>query len=217
MKKRTELIIREGNGFIIASGALFLLSLLFNASAGWQILFFFLLAFFLFFFRNPERIPDDQSHGVILAPSDGEVLSITECIEPFFTQKKMIKISIRLNLLDLHIQRAPSPSIVEKIEYVHGTFLSLTNEKASELNEQQRMLFRVGEYPIVTNQIAGFITRRILSFVSEEMQVRLAQRFGMIMFGSQVDLYLPENVTLKVVEGEPLVAGESVVGFFYEG
>jgi len=214
--KRTEMIIREGWVFIGVSGAIFLLTLLGSAPLFWQLFFLFLTLFFAFFFRNPERIPDDASYGVILSPSDGEVISITETKEKFFTNEEMIKISIRLSLLDVHIQRAPFEAKVAESNYIHGEFLTLADEKASELNEQNRTLFTYEDKKVVVNQIAGFITRRIVPFVKKDDEIGLGDRYGMIMFGSQVDIYLPKNVTLKVAQGQKILAGESVIGFFGE-
>ena len=216
MEKRTEIIVKEGFAFIGISGGLFLLSMLYGAAIFWQLLFLFLTLFFLYFFRNPDRIPDDASYGVILSPSDGEILSITETNEKFFTDEKMIKISIKLRIFDVHIQRAPFESKIEKSDYIHGEFLTLADEKASELNEQNRTLFVCEDKKIITNQIAGFITRRIVPFVKKDEKVGLGQRYGMIVFGSQVDIYVPKNTNLKVSKGQRVLAGESVIGFLDE-
>jgi phosphatidylserine decarboxylase len=216
MKKRTDIIVREGFGFIGVSGGLFLLTLLSDAYLFWQLVFLFLTLFFVYFFRNPERIPDDASYGVILSPSDGEVISITETKENFFTNKEMIKVSIKLGLLDVHIQRSPFESKIVESDYIHGEFLTLANEKASELNEQNRTLFVYEDKKVITNQIAGFITRRIVPFVKKDDEVALGQRYGMIMFGSQVDIYVPKETNLRVSQGQKLLAGESVIGFFSE-
>jgi phosphatidylserine decarboxylase len=123
----------------------------------------------------------------------------------------MLKISIRLGLLDNHIQRTPIEGVLKSQKYIHGEFLNLSSEKASELNEQNRTLFENNKYSVVTNQIAGFITRRIINF-SDEGSVKLGQRFGMIMFGSQVDIYVPKEIILKVIVGEKVKAGETLLG-----
>jgi hypothetical protein len=102
--------------------------------------------------------------------------------------------------------------ILKERQYIHGEFLALSNEKASELNEQNRTLFENNKFSVVTNQIAGFITRRIVSFVNEG-KINLAQRYGMIMFGSQVDIYVPKETTIQVIVGEKIKAGENIIGF----
>ena len=169
----------------------------------------------LYFFSNPERVPEERGDDVIISPADGEIIEIIETEEPFFTNKEMIKISIRLGLFDNHIQRAPIEGVLKEKQYIHGEFLALSNEKASELNEQNRTLFENNKFSVVTNQIAGFITRRIVTFV-EEGNIDLAQRYGMIMFGSQVDIYLPKETILKVIVGEEIKAGETLIGIVRE-
>ena len=211
---KTEIILKEGYPFIFVSGGLFLLSLFFHFSAFWQILFFVLFAFFVFFFRNPERVPEDESKGAIISPSDGEIIEIVDAISPI-TEEAMIKISIRLSIFEVHEQRSPIEGEMIAKEYIHGLFLSLNSNKASKLNEQNRVLFKNGNANIVVNQIAGFITRRIVDFRGCG-RVKLAERYGMIMFGSQVDLYVPKNTKIKITEFQKVKAGESLIGFINE-
>jgi len=210
--KKTEIILKEGYPFVGVTGVLFLISLIFRFDTIWQIGYFALFAFMVYFFLNPERIPDENGEDVIISPADGEIIEIVETKEKFFTNKEMIKISIRLGLLDNHIQRSPIEGILKESNYIHGEFLALSSEKASELNEQNRTLFENDKFSVVTNQIAGFITRRIVTWHTEG-HIRLAERYGMIMFGSQVDLYIPKETTLKVILGEKVKAGESLIGF----
>jgi len=210
---KTEIILKEGYPFIFTSGGLFLLSLIFQFNSFWQILFFITFAFFVYFFRNPERVPEDSSKDAIISPSDGEIISITEEKAPL-TDEEMVKISIRLSLFDVHVQRSPIEGEITAKEYIHGLFLSLGNEKASELNEQNRVLFQ-NSSKVVVNQIAGFITRRIVDF-GLFGKVKLAQRYGMIMFGSQVDLYIPKSAKIKVTEFQKVKAGETLIGFLNE-
>jgi len=208
--KKTEIILREGYPFIGVAFFIFLASLMFTHSFLVQFLSFLLLAFMTYFFANPERIPDEKGDDVIISAADGEIIDITECKEKFFTNEEMIKISIRLGLLDNHIQRSPIEGTLKKTQYIHGEFLALSNIKASELNEQNRILFENNKISVVTNQIAGFITRRIVTWVSEG-DIELAQRYGMIMFGSQVDIYIPKESILKVIVGEKVKAGETLI------
>ena len=209
--KKTEIILKEGYPFIFVTGFLFVISLLFRFDTLWQIGYFVLFAFMVYFFLNPERVPDESGEDVIISPADGEIIEIIETKEPFFSNKEMIKISIRLSLLDNHVQRVPIEGYLKESKYLHGEFLALSSEKASELNEQNRTLFENDKFFVVTNQIAGFITRRIVSWQSEG-KVNLAQRYGMIMFGSQVDIYVPKKTTLKVILWEKVKAGESLIG-----
>jgi len=208
---KTEIILKEGYPFIISSGVLFLISLLFSFPTLVQLIFFIVFMFFVYFFRNPERIPEDSGKDVIISPSDGTIISITDAISPI-TKKESIKISIRLSLFDVHIQRSPIEGEMSAREYIHGEFLYLSDEKASELNEQNRVLFKNEKCEIVVNQIAGFLTRRIVSF-RDLGPIRLGERYGMIMFGSQVDVYLPKEAVIKVSEFQKVYAGESVIGY----
>ena len=212
MMKKTEIILKEGYPFIIPSFFVFLFSLIITNNFWWHFLWFLVLSFMIYFFSNPERIPDEEGDDVLVSPADGEVIQIIETKEPFFSKKEMVKISIRVGLLDSHIQRSPIEGYLKKSQYIHGEFLTLSNEKASELNEQNRTLFENNRFSVVTNQIAGFFTRRIINFVTEG-KINLSQRYGMIIFGSQVDIYVPKNTILKVIEGEKLRGGESLIGF----
>jgi len=209
--KKTEIILREGYPFIFVTGFLFIISIIFRFSAIWQLGYFILFAFMVYFFSNPERVPDKKGDDIIVSPADGEIIEITETKEPFFTNKEMIKISIRLGLLDNHVQRSPIEGQLQEQKYLHGEFLALSSEKASELNEQNRTLFENNKMSVVTNQIAGFITRRIVDFKAEG-KIDLAERYGMIMFGSQVDIYIPKEATINVVFGEKVKAGETLLG-----
>ncbi|WP_456488678.1 phosphatidylserine decarboxylase [Caminibacter pacificus] len=211
---KTEIILKEGYPYIAVTGGIFLISLLFNFSLILQLLFFALFAFMVFFFRNPERIPEDESEGALISPTDGTVIEISNEISPI-TKEESIKISVRLSLFDVHVQRSPITGEMSAREYIHGTFLSLNSPKASELNEQNRVLFENEKAKIVVNQIAGFITRRIVMF-RDLGPVRVAERYGMIMFGSQVDIYLPLNTQIKVTEFQKIRAGESVIGYLIE-
>ena len=213
--KKTEIVLKEGYPFVFGAFALFFISLLFSNSFIFQFLTFALFTFMLYFFSNPERVPEERGDDVIISLADGEIIEIVETEEPFFTNQEMIKISIRLGLLDNHIQRAPIEGVLKEKQYIHGEFLALSNEKASELNEQNRTLFENNKFSVVTNQIAGFITRRIVTFV-EEGNIDLAQRYGIIMFGSQVDIYLPKETILKVIVGEEIKAGETLIGIVRE-
>ena len=210
---KTEIILKEGYLYILTSLGLFLISLLFDFTTLWQLFFFIVFCFFVYFFRNPERVPEDSSKNAIISPSDGEVIEISEAIAPIIN-KQMIKISIKLSLFDVHVQRVPIDSKIATKEYIYGMFLFLSDKKATELNEQNRILFE-GLNKVVVNQIAGFITRRIVDF-GYTGKIELSKRYGMIMFGSQVDLYIPKDSKIMVTEFQKVKAGESLIGFLNE-
>ncbi len=211
---KTEIILKEGYPYILVSFAAFLISLLFSFPLIIQLGLLGVFLFFIYFFRNPERIPEEKGDGVIISPSDGTIISITNSISPI-TKQESIKISIRLSIFDVHVQRSPIEGEMSAREYIHGEFLYLSDEKASELNEQNRVLFENEKAKIVVNQIAGFITRRIIMF-RDLGPVKLTERYGMIMFGSQVDVYLPKNTVIKVTEFQKVKAGESLIGYINE-
>ena len=211
---KTEIILKEGYPFIGISGGLFLFSWIFDFSFLLQFIFFALFIFMVYFFRNPERIPEEEGENVIISPSDGTVISITDAISPI-SKEESIKVSVKLSVFDGHIQRSPINGKITSREYIHGEFLFLSDEKASKLNEQNRVLFESEKSKIEVNQIAGFITRRIVMF-KDLGDIKLTERYGMIMFGSQVDIYLPKDTTLKVTEFQKVKAGESLIGYINE-
>ena len=211
---KTEIILKEGYPYILGSFSIFFFSLIMTESFIWHIFWFLVFAFFVYFFRNPERVPEDTSSNAIISPSDGTIIAITDAISPI-TKNESIKISIRLSLLDVHVQRSPIKGEIKAREYIHGEFLFLSDEKASELNEQNRVLFENKKAKVVVNQIAGFITRRIVMF-RDLGPIKLAERYGMITFGSQVDIYLPKNTIVKVTEFQKVKAGESLIGYINE-
>ncbi len=207
-----EIIVKEGYPYVGVSGGIFLISLIFRFPLIWQLIFFGIFMFMIYFFRNPPREPEEEGENVIISPADGVVLEICEAISPI-TNEKSIKVSIRLSLIDLHIQFSPIEGEMSAREYIHGTFLALNSNKASELNEQNRVLFKNQKGKVVVNQIAGFITRRIVMFRDLGF-IKLAKKYGMITFGSQVDIYLPLDSKIKVIEFQKLKGGESVIGYF---
>jgi phosphatidylserine decarboxylase len=211
---RTEIILKEGYPYISGSFSIFFFSLIMTDDFLWQFFWFLVFSFFVYFFRNPERVPEDDSKNAIISPSDGEIIEITNTKAPI-TNEDAIKISIRLGLLDVHVQRAPIDSKITAREYIHGTFLALSSNKASELNEQNRVLFESENSKIVVNQIAGFITRRIVMFRGLG-EIKKSERYGMIIFGSQVDIYLPLNTDIRVTEFQKVKAGESLIGYLNE-
>ena len=208
------MIAKEGYPFVIGTLFIFLFFLLFSSSTFLQLITFALFLFMLYFFRDPERFPEDNSKNAIISPSDGVILEISKDISPI-TNKEAIKISIRLSLFDVHIQRAPITSYIKAREYIRGAFLTISSKKASILNEQNRVLFS-GIDEVVVNQIAGFLTRRIVMKKRIGEKVNVGDRYGMIIFGSQVDLYLPIESDIRVVEFQEVKAGESLIGYLNE-
>lgn len=166
------------------------------------------------FFRNPDRVTPLRE-GLILASSDGLVLSIEKVKPPTelsLESADVWRIATALSMSDVHINRAPAAGRVLQSVYVPGAFLNPTLDKASEDNERRAVLLEMSSgKKLAVVQIAGVITRRILTFIHEGDSVGVGQRIGMIRFGSRVDVYLPEGAIPLVSVGQRMVAGETVL------
>lgn len=170
---------------------------------------FVLSAFCGFFFRDPERKTVHDSF-TILAPGDGRVLEISEEINPILGgQVKVIKIF--LSIFNVHIQRAPISGVVKNIEYSKGKFLDARDPHASSENENNVIVIENEKCKLIVKQITGFIARKIDCWVHLDENVVAGQRIGLIRFGSQVDLILPNDTEVCVSKGEKVAAGVSIV------
>ena len=175
-----------------------------------------LTLFIIYFFRDPVRIiPDDPN--VVLASADGVVDKIEEVVAPkelkLNSNKKYQRVSIFLSTFNVHIQRIPISGKIEKLEYIQGKFLNITNDKYHEDNERQICLMKAKQgFDIIFVQIAGMVARRIVCNLKEGQSVSAGEQFGCIKFGSRVDVYLPKEVELKVKVGQTMIAGETVIG-----
>lgn len=166
------------------------------------------------FFRDPERVTPVGDQWVV-SPADGivtaiEVVNIPEELD--MAEKSCIRVSIFLSVFDVHINRVPCAGVIKKIWYYPGAFFNASLDKASELNERQafKVLTPHGK-EVGFVQIAGLIARRIVSFVKEGDEMKTGQRFGLIRFGSRMDVYLPKGVAPLVILGQKMVAGETVL------
>ncbi len=175
----------------------------------------FLLAYGVFlFFRDPDRYPPDDEKA-ILSPADGRVCLIEECEFPdgFADGKKHWRVSVFMSVMNVHVNRMPTAGEVVKKEYIAaGKFFNASLDKASKENERCNYLVKAGEAEYAITQIAGLVARRIVPQVSDGQKMARAQRFGLIRFGSRLDVYLPEGVKPEVKIGQTMVAGESVIG-----
>ena len=169
----------------------------------------------LYFFRNPDRVtPTDEN--LVICPADGVVQLITSVVPPVemnLGTEKLTRISIFMNVFNVHINRIPINGTVKVIHYHPGKFLNAALEKASEYNE--RTLYVVenkkNKVSIGFIQIAGLIARRIRCDIKEGQSVKAGERFGLIRFGSRVDVFLPQGVSPLVIEGQLTIAGETVL------
>ena len=175
---------------------------------------FFLTFFVLWFFRDPERnTPKDPN--LIISSADGKVCLIDEAYPPaevLIEAKKMKRICVFMNVFNVHVNRSPVQGRVEQIVYKKGQFLNASLDKASDKNERSSLVINTDHgTKIVVVQIAGLIARRILSFISSNHQLHQGERFGLIRFGSRVDIYMPLDAKEKCKVGDKVVAGESIL------
>jgi phosphatidylserine decarboxylase len=208
-------IAREGFLFLIPSA---ILTLLF-AGMGWTVLTILgilLTLFIAYFFRNPKRIIPSL-RNIILSPADGRVIYVGECEEDRFLKEKVLKVSIFMSPFDVHINRAPASGKILQSSYHPGKFLVASRDKASLLNEQNILVMETEDrFKILLVQIAGFVARRIVCYAKTGDLLKSGEIFGMIRFGSRVDLYLPLDVRPIVRVGQHIKGGESIIGYCHE-
>ncbi len=169
--------------------------------------------FNFYFFRDPERnIP--KGNDLILSPADGTVVMIEDVDEPYYFKTKVRRVSIFLSVFDVHVNRIPVIGKVEFLKYIKGKFLVAFADKASEENEQSIIGIRHEKGKILFKQIAGIIARRIIYHVVEGDTVDAGDRFGLIRYGSRVDMFFPENIELKVSLKDKVYGGETIIGEF---
>ncbi|MCJ7641215.1 MAG: phosphatidylserine decarboxylase family protein [Desulfobacterales bacterium] len=205
-------IAKEGFPFLIPA---FLLTLFFIGMS-WMLLTvlgMLLTLFIAYFFRNPRRNIPNEAH-TILSPADGKVIHVGECTEDRFLKENALKVSIFMSLFDVHINRSPaSGKVIERVHHP-GRFLVASREKASLLNEQNALILETEDrFKILFIQIAGYVARRIVCYPKPGDLLKKGQIFGLIRFGSRVDLYLPVDVEPAVQVGQHVKGGESVIGY----
>ena len=178
----------------------------------------FLCLITIYFFRDPERVLPETKNAII-SPCDGKILKIETASLPDELggkdKKEYTKISVFMNIMDVHIQRIPVNCKVKQIEYIKGTFINATLDKASKDNERNIVLFeRENGDNICVVQISGFISRRIVCHIEKEQTCNIGERYGMIKFGSRVEIYVPKNYKIEVLAGQRVISGETVVASF---
>ena len=166
-----------------------------------------------YFFRDPPRVTPVRE-GLVVSPADGRLSRVTNAVPPDelgLGNKPLARISIFMSVFDCHVNRSPAAGRIERIVYRPGKFLNADLDKASEDNERNALVIATAGSRIGVVQIAGLIARRIVSFKREGEMVGAGERFGMIRFGSRLDVYLPEGVKPLVAEGQISIAGETVL------
>ena len=205
-------IVLDGMRFItpLAVISLILWSLGFRFWAG----FFTLLTLFaICFFRDPERVipPGEKA---VLSPADGKVVQVQPCVEERFLKGPAIKVSVFMSLFNVHVNRNPLTGRIINCAYARGKFLRADLNQASASNEQNALLVETSEgVRLLVVQIAGMIARRIVCWVKRGDAVERGKRFGLIRFGSRLDVYLPENTDLRVQLGQKALAGQTILGY----
>ncbi len=170
-----------------------------------------LTLFTLFFFRDPERTVA-QGKGVVVSPADGRVIVVKDTFEPDYLKQNMKQVSIFLSVFNVHVNRAPYAGRVEVIKYNPGKFHIASVDKASLENEQTAMIITDGKNRILVKQIAGLIARRIVCYAQPGDTLTAGERYGLIRFGSRVDIFLPKDAELKVKVGDRIKGARDIIG-----
>ena len=210
--KHDSVIAHEGYPFIIFS----LVVTVFIAFLGisWLIILFAFITFFIiWFFRNPERSFQEEEK-VLISPADGKVIKIEDVEVNGTISGRFKKISIFMNVFNVHVNRAPYSGKIETINYHEGKFFSANLDKASLDNERNEVMIRAEDgRQVWMVQIAGLVARRIVCWVNVGAIIRRGERFGLIRFGSRVDVYLPEDSQISVKLRDKVKSGQTVLGY----
>ncbi|MDO8785886.1 MAG: phosphatidylserine decarboxylase family protein [Syntrophales bacterium] len=205
-------IVLEGFPFIIPFGAVAVLAFYYGALIPAAFLSV-ITALVAWFFRNPERISPEGDKAVI-SPADGKVINIENVAEHDLLRGPCKKISIFMNIFNVHVNRVPYAGTVSSVRHEKGKFLPASLDKASSLNEKNSILIKTDEgREILTVQVAGMIARRIVCWLKEGMYVRKGERFGLIKFSSRLEVFLPSDSTVSVKVGDKVRAGETKIGY----
>ena len=204
-------IVKEGLPFVAAAGTPAVAA----GVLGWTgiaAVFGAVALFTAWFFRNPKRSAPTSDRAVV-APGDGKIVEICEESEPRFLKDKSVRISIFLNIFDVHVNRIPCDGTVEQVAYQPGRFLVASRPEATLQNEQNALLIQaVRGAKVLCVQIAGLLARRIVCWVTPGETVACGERFGLIRFGSRMDVYLPVGTKVNVKVGDHVKGGETLLG-----
>ena len=206
------IIAREGWPFIALIAAV---ALVVNALAGfgWAWPFWLLTVFVVQFFRDPPRVIPTDARAV-LAPADGRIVAIENCRDPY-ADREALKISVFMNVFNVHSQRSPVDGAITKVEYFSGTYLNAALDKASLENERNALVILTAAGHVVTSvQVAGLVARRILCYVRIGEPLTRGQRYGFIRFGSRVDVFVPPGSRPRVSIGEKVSASATILAEF---
>ena len=212
MKEPQIPVTREGYPFIALAGFMTLVFAFLEYEL-FAIIGIVLTGFVVNFFRDPERIgPDDED--VIVSPADGKIIQIEKVFDEKFLQEHAYKISIFMSVLDVHVNRLPFAGEVERIIYSPGSFYAANTDQAALENENCAIVVSTpSNFKYAVVQVAGLLARRIVCWTDKGDKLERGARFGMIRFGSRVDIFLPQHVQIEVTSGKRVKAGETVLGY----
>jgi len=213
MKKVRIPVAREGYPFIGFAGFVTLIAALLDYDMA-ALAALSVTAFVLYFFRDPERTSPTASDAIV-CPADGKVISIDKVFDDRFINEHVYKISIFMNVFNVHVNRVPFPGKVTDIQYSPGRFYSANSERGALENETCAVVMESeNDRKFAFVQMAGLIARRIVCWAEKGDMLTAGERFGLIRFGSRVDVYLPIQVQVEVRNGQRVKAGETVLGYF---
>lgn len=213
------MIAKDGYKIIMSFGLLFFFFLaasICTQALAVQIIasvFFILFLFSLFFFRNPDRAVKEDDNQ-ILSPADGTVIKIGLVDEPEFFKGRAMLVSVFMSVFNVHVNRMPISGKVTYLEYKKGKFLAAFADEASDINEQSIIGIEKGNRKVLFKQIAGLIARRVIYRIEKGQEVKQGELFGMIKFGSRLDILMPETVKVKVQLKQKVKGGLSIIGEF---
>ncbi len=214
IRKNIPPIHREGYRFIAIAAAITVVLMMVSTVLG--MLMLGLTLWTALFFRDPARVTP-MREGLVVSPADGVVSQITLATPPrelALSDTPLLRVSVFMNVFNVHVNRAPVTGRVARVAYKPGIFLNADLDKASEDNERNGLVFDTLYGPVGCVQIAGLIARRIVCFVREGEEMGAGERFGLIRFGSRVDIYLPPGTRVLVAEGQIATAGETILADF---
>ncbi len=205
-------VVKEGMVFILPLAAITLILWVLGLTVPAGLFSLFTL-FVIYFFRDPERrIPPEEK--AILSPADGKVIRVEPCQEERFLKGPAVKISVFMSLFSVHVNRIPLSGTIANSFYFPGKFFSANLDKASSANEQNALLIETAEgVRVLMVQIAGLIARRIVCWVGKGDRVVRGQRFGLIRFGSRLDIYLPQETRVQAQPGQKAYGGQTILGY----
>lgn len=185
--------------------------------AGWMVAapIFVLAGFFLFFFRDPARRVAADQPDAVLSPADGRVMIAGPAVEAAAPPGEWLQVSIFLSPMDVHVNRIPVSGRVTSVSYRPGKYLAAYRHDAASVNERSEIWIDHAGQSIVARQIVGFLARRVVCRLSPGADVKAGDRYGVMKFGSRMDVYLPTSATLRVSAGDMVRGGESVIAVLH--